>query len=95
MSPDNVMVGGQTMLPSKDIVDNAVNSSDHTMLVAAGKLDMATLAGKIKVGGGKAELTTVAGGKLWAMRALQPRRCPLQRHPRQRRRSACAEGSGA
>jgi uncharacterized surface protein with fasciclin (FAS1) repeats len=30
-----VMVGGQSMLPSKTIVDNAVNSADHTTLVAA------------------------------------------------------------
>jgi uncharacterized surface protein with fasciclin (FAS1) repeats len=30
-------VGGQAMLPSKDIVDNAVNSADHTTLVAAVK----------------------------------------------------------
>lgn len=123
MSHDTVTVGGQSMLPSKDIVDNAVNSSDHTTLVAAvkaaglvdtlkgkgpltvfapvnsaftalpastvdtllkpenkatltkiltyyvvaGKLDMMTLAEKIKAGGGKAELTTVAGGKLWAI----------------------------
>ncbi|MBA2320185.1 MAG: fasciclin domain-containing protein [Deltaproteobacteria bacterium] len=29
------MVGGQAMMPSKTIVDNAVNSSDHTTLVAA------------------------------------------------------------
>src|SRR5476649_2486916 len=119
----SVMVGGQAMMPNKDIVDNAVNSADHTTLVAAvkaaglahtlkgkgpftvfapvnsaftalpagtvdtllkpenkatltkiltyhvvaGKLDMATLAEKIKAGGGKTELTTVAGGKLWAM----------------------------
>ena len=28
---DAVMVGGQSMLPSKDIVDNAVNSADHTL----------------------------------------------------------------
>jgi uncharacterized surface protein with fasciclin (FAS1) repeats len=34
---DTVMVGGQAMYPSKDIVDNAVNSADHTMLVAAVK----------------------------------------------------------
>src|SRR5476649_372315 len=117
------MVGGQSMYPSKDIIDNAVNSADHTTLVAAvkaaglvdtlkgkgpftvfapvnsaftalpagtvdtllkpankatlthiltyhvvaGKLDMMTLAEKIKAGGGTAELTTVAGGKLWAM----------------------------
>lgn len=31
----NVMVGGQPMLPSKNIVANAVNSADHTTLVAA------------------------------------------------------------
>jgi uncharacterized surface protein with fasciclin (FAS1) repeats len=31
------MVGGQAMFPSKDIVDNAVNSADHTTLVAAVK----------------------------------------------------------
>lgn len=29
------MVGGAAMYPSKDIVDNAVNSKDHTTLVAA------------------------------------------------------------
>jgi uncharacterized surface protein with fasciclin (FAS1) repeats len=43
-----VMVGGAPMLPSKDIVDNAVNSKDHTTLVsavqAAGLVD--TLKGK-------------------------------------------------
>ncbi len=32
-----VMVGGAPMLPSKDIIDNAVNSKDHTTLVAAVK----------------------------------------------------------
>jgi len=31
------MVGGQPMLPTKDIVDNAVNSADHSTLVAAVK----------------------------------------------------------
>ncbi|HYV93464.1 MAG TPA: fasciclin domain-containing protein [Chitinophagales bacterium] len=31
------MVGGMTMSPQKDIVDNAVNSKDHTTLVAAVK----------------------------------------------------------
>lgn len=30
-----VMVGGAPMLPTKDIVDNAVNSKDHTTLVTA------------------------------------------------------------
>ncbi|KAF3999755.1 fasciclin domain-containing protein [Glaciimonas immobilis] len=34
---NTVMVGGQSMLPSKDIIDNAVNSADHTTLVAAVK----------------------------------------------------------
>ena len=33
----DVMVGGKSMLPTKDIVDNAVNSADHTTLVAAVK----------------------------------------------------------
>jgi uncharacterized surface protein with fasciclin (FAS1) repeats len=33
----DVMVGGAAMLPSKDIIDNAVNSKDHTTLVAAVK----------------------------------------------------------
>jgi uncharacterized surface protein with fasciclin (FAS1) repeats len=31
------MVGGHEMYPTKDIIDNAVNSSDHTTLVAAVK----------------------------------------------------------
>ena len=30
-----VVVGGASMLPSRDIIDNAVNSKDHTTLVAA------------------------------------------------------------
>ena len=33
-----VMVGGAQMYPSKNIVENAVNSKDHTTLVAAVKL---------------------------------------------------------
>ncbi len=33
----DVMVGGASMLASKDIIDNAVNSKDHTTLVAAVK----------------------------------------------------------
>ncbi len=32
-----VMVGGAEMLPTKDIIDNAVNSKDHTTLVVAVK----------------------------------------------------------
>lgn len=34
---DNPMVGGAAMLKSKDIIDNASNSADHTTLVAAVK----------------------------------------------------------
>jgi uncharacterized surface protein with fasciclin (FAS1) repeats len=34
---DTKMVGGAPMYPSKDIIDNAVNSKDHTTLVAAVK----------------------------------------------------------
>jgi uncharacterized surface protein with fasciclin (FAS1) repeats len=118
----NKMVGGAAMYPTKDIIDNAVNSRDHTTLVAAvkaaelvetlkgkgpftvfaptndafaalpagtvdnllkpenkatltkvltyhvvaGNMDAHALSAAIKAGGGKAELKTVAGGKLWA-----------------------------
>lgn len=118
-----VMVGGAAMYPSKNIVENAVNSKDHTTLVAAvkaaglvetlqsegpftvfaptnsafgmlpsgtvdnllkaenkqaltnvltyhvvsGRLSSAEIARLIKEGNGKAELKTVAGGKLWLM----------------------------
>lgn len=121
-SEKTVNVGGAPMYPSKNIIENAVNSKDHTTLVAAvkaaglvetlqgpgpftvfaptnsafdmlpkgtvetlikpenkakltqiltyhviaGKWDSKSLAEKIKAGGGNAELTTVAGGKLWA-----------------------------
>ncbi len=34
---DHPMVGGAPMLPTRDIIDNAVNSRDHTTLVAAVK----------------------------------------------------------
>jgi len=37
MSDKTVMVGGAPMYPSKNIVQNAVNSKDHTTLVAAVK----------------------------------------------------------
>jgi uncharacterized surface protein with fasciclin (FAS1) repeats len=37
MSSENPMVGGAPMLKTKDIVDNASNSKDHTTLVAAVK----------------------------------------------------------
>ena len=118
-----VEVGGAAMYPSKNIVENAVNSKDHTTLVAAvkaaglvetlqsagpftvfaptnaafdmlpkgtveslvmpenkqmlsgiltyhvvaGKLDSKELEKWMKKGNGTAELTTVAGGKLWVM----------------------------
>ena len=118
----NPMVGGKEMFPTKNIIENAVNSADHTTLVAAvkaaglvdtlsgtgpftvfaptnaafGKLPAGTVdsllkpdmkptltkvltyhvvAGKVSAedlmkkitdGKGTAELTTVAGGKLWA-----------------------------
>lgn len=120
---NTVEVGGAPMYPSKNIVENAVNSKDHTTLVAAvkaaglvetlqsdgpftvfaptnaafdlltkgtvetllkpknkatltkvltyhvvsGKIDAKELVRRIKEGNGKTELTTVAGGKLWAM----------------------------
>ncbi|ALL06945.1 fasciclin [Pedobacter sp. PACM 27299] len=122
MSGKTKMVGGAAMYPTKDIIDNAVNSKDHTTLVAAvkaaglvetlkgtgpftvfaptneafnklpkgtvttllkpenkatltkiltyhvvsGKMDSKAIAAAIKKGNGKAELTTVEGGKLWA-----------------------------
>src|SRR6218665_663108 len=118
-----VTVGGAPMYPSKNIIENAVNSKDHTTLVAAvkaadlvetlsgkgpftvfaptngafeklpkgtvetllkpenkkmlqgvltyhvvaGKWNAADVAKAIEAGKGKAELTTVQGGKLWAM----------------------------
>ncbi len=118
-----VMVGGAAMYPSKNIVENAVNSKDHTTLVAAvkaaglvetlestgpftvfaptndafnklpagtvdnlvkpenkatltsiltyhvvaGKMNAKDIAKAIKAGGGTATLTTVQGGKLYAM----------------------------
>jgi uncharacterized surface protein with fasciclin (FAS1) repeats len=34
---NNPMVGGQEMYPTKNIIENAVNSADHTTLVAAVK----------------------------------------------------------
>ena len=121
-SGGNPMVGGAAMYKTKNIVENAVNSKDHTTLVAAvqaaglvdtlksagpftvfapvnsafdklpagtvdtllksenkatltkiltyhvvaGNMDSKAIAKAIKKGNGKAELTTVSGGKLWA-----------------------------
>lgn len=118
---DNPKVGGQEMYPTKNIIENAVNSPDHTTLVAAvkaaglvdtlegpgpftvfaptneafaklpagtvemlvkpenkatltkiltyhvvaGRLSEQDLKKQIKEGNGRAELTTVEGGKLW------------------------------
>lgn len=118
----NPMVGGAAMFKTKNIVENAMNSKDHTTLVAAvkaaglvdtlmgkgpftvfaptnaafdmlpsgtvdtllkpenkamltkvltyhvvaGNWDSKAIAKMIIKGGGKAELTTVSGGKLWA-----------------------------
>ena len=50
-----VMVGGQAMFPSKTIVGNAVNSADHTTLVAAVKA-----AGLVDALSGKGPLTVFA-----------------------------------
>ena len=48
LSAQNIMVGGDAMYSSKDIVSNAVNSKDHTTLVAAVKAGglVETLQGK-------------------------------------------------
>src|SRR5262245_24773749 len=50
-----VEVGGQAMFPTKDIVDNAVNSADHTTLVAAVKA-----AGLVETLKGNGPFTVVA-----------------------------------
>lgn len=122
MKSDNPMVGGAAMYKTKNIVENAVNSADHTTLVAAvkaaglvetlsskgpftvfapvnsafeklptgtvetllkpenkatlskvltyhvvaGNFGAKDIAKAIAKGNGKAEFTTVAGGKIWA-----------------------------
>lgn len=48
-------VGGEAMYPSKDIIDNAVNSKDHTTLVAAVKA-----AGLVETLKGKGPFTVFA-----------------------------------
>jgi uncharacterized surface protein with fasciclin (FAS1) repeats len=50
-----VMVGGAAMYPSKDIIDNAVNSKDHTTLVTAVKA-----AGLVETLKGKGPFTVFA-----------------------------------
>ena len=51
----NKMVGGAEMYPTKDIIDNAVNSKDHTTLVAAVKA-----AGLVETLKGKGPFTVFA-----------------------------------
>ncbi len=48
LAKGTVIVGGEEMFPSKTIVENAVNSADHTTLVAAVKAAdlVETLSGK-------------------------------------------------
>ena len=55
MEMATVEVGGQAMFPMKDIVDNAVNSADHTTLVAAVKA-----AGLVETLKGKGPFTVFA-----------------------------------
>ena len=50
-----VWVGGEQMYPTKDIIDNAVNSKDHTTLVAAVKA-----AGLVETLKGKGPFTVFA-----------------------------------
>ncbi|GLC25118.1 fasciclin domain-containing protein [Roseisolibacter agri] len=54
-SAGTVMVGAQAMYPTRDIVDNAVNSADHTTLVAAVKA-----AGLVETLKGKGPFTVFA-----------------------------------
>ena len=55
MKSDNPMVGGAAMYKNKDIVDNAMNSKDHTTLVAAVKA-----AGLVETLKGKGPFTVFA-----------------------------------
>jgi uncharacterized surface protein with fasciclin (FAS1) repeats len=52
---ENPMVGGEAMLANKDIIDNAVNSKEHTTLVAAVKA-----AGLVETLKGKGPFTVFA-----------------------------------
>ena len=51
----NTMVGGESMYPAKNIIENAVNSKDHTTLVAAVKA-----AGLVETLQGKGPFTVLA-----------------------------------
>jgi uncharacterized surface protein with fasciclin (FAS1) repeats len=52
---ENPMVGGAAMFPTKNIIENAVNSADHTTLVAAVKA-----AGLVETLSGKGPFTVLA-----------------------------------
>lgn len=55
MADNTVMVGGEAMYPKKNIVENAINSKDHTTLVAAVKA-----AGLVETLQGKGPFTVFA-----------------------------------
>ena len=55
LTPGTVLVGGMAMYPNKNIVANAVNSKDHTTLVAAMKA-----AGLVETLSGKGPFTVFA-----------------------------------
>ena len=55
MNPQNPMVGGMAMMADKNIIENAVNSKDHTTLVAAVKA-----AGLVDALSGKGPFTVFA-----------------------------------
>ena len=55
LTPGTVLVGGMAMYPAKNIVENAVNSKDHTTLVAAVKA-----AGLVETLSGKGPFTVFA-----------------------------------
>ncbi|MEO8146795.1 MAG: fasciclin domain-containing protein [Bacteroidia bacterium] len=55
MNDNTVMVGGESMFPKKNIIENAVNSKDHTTLVAAVKA-----AGLVETLQGKGPFTVFA-----------------------------------
>jgi uncharacterized surface protein with fasciclin (FAS1) repeats len=65
-----VLVGGQAMLPGKTIVANAVNSADHSTLVAAVKA-----AGLVDTLNGKGPFTVPDAGTILC--CLHPRRATL------------------
>jgi uncharacterized surface protein with fasciclin (FAS1) repeats len=71
----SVEVGGAPMLPSRDIVDNAVNSRDHTTLVAA-----VQAAGLVQTLKGPGPFTVFAPTNA-AFSALPPQTVPMLLRP--------------